>query len=244
MAEILRLDFEEGDLTDFDSTTNESNMAANGTAAMVGSYGVEYTYSSAAPPRGEINTSVTWPVASGETGYRIYFDPNNLSMGAGDDFYLCYQRCDGTVNAVTSLWEMQLYESGADYDLQLSAKDDSDATLNLTLTALSDAQHYVEVYCKRATSDVASDGVLQAWIDGVEISGGLSNIDNYDLFQSTNEVRIGVAAGADATTSGTFYLDDIIFRDDNTRIGGANPDLSISVTPGDIAYYTQGIRVK
>jgi hypothetical protein len=34
MANIFTCDFEEGDLTDFDSMTNETNFAANGTAAM------------------------------------------------------------------------------------------------------------------------------------------------------------------------------------------------------------------
>jgi hypothetical protein len=175
---------------------------------------------------------------------RFYIDTNGLSMGTGDDFYPFYQRLDGTSGGVTTLWQIQWFESGADYDLQLTGKDDANVSKDLTLTALSDAQHYIEIYCKRATSDVAADGILQGWIDGVEIGGGFSNIDNYDIFPTTDTMRIGLTS-ADATTSGTFYLDDIICNDTSTPIGPAGGGaLEINVTPSDIAYYTRGIRIK
>jgi hypothetical protein len=43
------------------------------------------------------------------------------------------------------------------------------------------------------------------------------------------------------------YLDDLIIRDTGGLIGaagGGEPDLNVNITPDDINYYTQGIRVK
>jgi hypothetical protein len=229
---VWLVDLEEQDLTDFDSTTNPSNMAANSAASMIGAYGCEFTYSSGSPPIGHITTAAYFTKIenSGELRTRFYFDINNLSMGSADEFWLMWWSCDGTVGGSNRLFALEVKEVSGNYQINLSCKDDGGTTYDTTQTTISDAKHYIDIYSKRATGSTDNNGIVRMWIDDVETGGSLTNLDNWDLWMTQDGCDIGLTWGEDATTSGSFYIDECLVVNGGPRLGSA--DISISASAG------------
>ena len=241
MALVFTIDFEEGDLTDFDSLANEEDLAANATAAMVGSYGMEVTLDDTSGHYGIKNVTIS----TNDIRYRFYFDPTDATLSDNDAGGLDGVRCDGT-------WAGETEHSRVDYQytiangfqIQVVFQDDESTSNRTTWTEVSDTEHYIEVLCSRESSDGVDDGVGKLFIDGVETGGSFSNLGNYGMFQTINEYWIGITHGQDVGTTGSWYIDDIIFRDDDTEIGSADIALEINIAPDNIDSYTQGVRVK
>ena len=245
MAEV-KVDFEENDLSDFDSLVGEEDLAANTTAAMVGTYGMEYTMNDTSDHYGQLGTSLS-VLTGNELRIRWYFDPNSVSYPDANDWYHMRVSADGTYSSITLLTRVRVgWNSGTGFFLNCQVKDDADSTLGLTVTDFSDAEHYLEIYTKRESSDGAADGEFRAWIDETQLAGAITNLENYNVFPTYDFFDIGGVGAIDATPSGSVFIDDIILRDTGDRIGqdGGGATLSINVTPSDIAYYTQGIRIR
>jgi hypothetical protein len=242
MAVKFTDDFEEGDLTDFNSTVDGGDLAANGTAAMVGSYGMEVTLTGTTSSYGINAVTIT----SNDIRYRLYWDPTNASFADGDTGGMCDVRCDGTWAGETEHTRLDWkFSTANNLEIRAAFQDDESVANYTSWTSVSDAEHYIEILCSRESSDGANDGVGRVYLDGVETGGSQTGIGNFGMFQTIDELRTGITFGQTATVTGSWYMDDIIFRDDATEIGPAGgSDLSINVTPDDIDYYTQGIRVK
>ena len=218
MAIKFTIDFEEEDLSDFNSTDGGADLEANANAAMVGSFGMEVTLNDTSTHFGQkfftINTN--------DIRYRFYWNPTSATLTDGDDGGIDGVRCDGTWAGETEHTRID-YKYSIANGVQIRAvfQDDESAALYTDWTDVSDDEHYIEVLCSRESSDGAGDGVGKVWLDGVETGGSISNLGNFGMFQTIDEYRIGISWGQDVGTTGSWYIDDIIFRDDDTEIGPA-----------------------
>jgi len=237
MAQLFRADFEEGDLSDFDNTTNPTDIAVNGSAAMVGSFGGDFIIDGT---QTETYVSIDFTVSTNSLGFRFYIDISSLTMGTNENFYIMYVRTDGMHSGQVNLLFGVLFWNGSNYSYRFRFYDDGGALANIGYNTISDEPHYIEVQMVRETAEGAGDGTAEVKVDGVS-GGTLSNIDNFNLFPTIDELQIGARRFLDAGTTGNLYIDDIIFRDDNTEIGEAPAGgISIPVVMQQMNQYDGG----
>jgi hypothetical protein len=148
--------------------------------------------------------------------FRLYIDPNGLTMAANDRFEVAQILNSGLGRASVTLG----YD-GSSYEVRAAVLDDSSSWQETSLYDITDDQHRIEVLVSYASSDVASDATLDLWVDGAS-QEQVAGIDLYDL-SKPNQARLGAASGLDAGTNGTLYLDEFVLRDDNVEIGDALP---------------------
>jgi len=165
------------------------------------------------------NSNVTYAYAeiavsvTGQIRTRIYLDPNTLEMADGDQFVVLalFNTDDDEIANV------KLAKSGSDYQIISTVVEDDDSWTTVQTDTITDEEHYIEFHLQRASSDVASDGSMQTWIDGVS-EGTASGLDNYDKMPPTY-LRFGAIEGVDSGTSGVLYLDELEANDDGSEIG-------------------------
>lgn len=200
----------ETNLTEFTSTaTNGGDFSWSAAAALAGTSGglsflvndsnAQYGYKSFA--------------ATGELRFRLYINYNSLAMDAGEYFdtiWLVNAASDGRYNIY--------FGSNEDRLLTLYATNDSGGWDNVgAITLASGTNCYVEFYLKCATAPGANNGIARAWVNGV-LACEKTNIDN----DSQSDDMTGIYFGKDdlsGTISGTFYMDEIVLRNDSTEIG-------------------------
>lgn len=220
------LDFEEGNLNDFDSIPSGSAyISASGTAAMVGSYGALMDFSSAAGV--DINGQNNFTITTDRFRARFYIDITNMTMTSGDTWYPLIIL--GTYTAKLAVGRLSLGYNGSVYHLIWEAVDDADtsrATSSSDTNADLTGQHWIEVEIIRETYDGAADGSEYLWVDDVLVSGTDTNVENYNNFNTLSGSWLG-AESLDVGTAGSVYLDDFIFRDDDTYIGPASTTLVV-----------------
>jgi hypothetical protein len=140
----------------------------------------------------------------------VYIDPNTLTMGSGDALTVG-QALD--VSAGDPILDIDLYYTGAAYQVRAVAYDDGGAAYATAYFTISDAEHYVTGAVARAAGTSSVDGVLELEIDGSS-QQVVTSIDNYDLFPLVDTFRFGAVAGVDSSTTGTFFMDQITVTDD------------------------------
>jgi len=145
--------------------------------------------------------------------YRFYVDPNGLTMANWDNFMLCALRDGGSTRSDVFLQR----DNASHYEIAAFVLDDTSTWQSTSYYDVTDAEHYVEILVQYASSDIASDGSLTLWIDGAQ-QEQVGSLDIYDVSQP-QDADLGAVFGIDAGTSGTFYLDELVLRDDNTEIG-------------------------
>lgn len=209
MAEIANIGFETGDLSQFDSTVIDGgDLSVSAGAALAGSsYGMQAVIDDTTAIYGQANIG-SWPGAATSLRYRFYIDPNSLTMAEGDDFWMAI---------VNGQMIVRLGYSGGNFIITGVYYGDG-GYLGDNSDTITDAPHYIEGLINRAATDVSADGSYQFWIDGALVATYL-NADNYDSFNNINNFRLGAPSSLDAGTSGTFYLDQLIIRNDDTEIG-------------------------
>lgn len=213
MAILYDIDLEAGNLNEFDSsTTDGGDLSAHADAALAGTtVGMKLVVDDANAIYG-VCDGVNGPLSN--IRFRFYIDPNSLTMGANEMFQVA------TVNATDAPYVFAivqlLYSSG--YYIRLRVIDDGSTGVDIQTTAITDAPHYVEVLLSRASGADANDGVATIWIDGSQV-GTKTDWDNYTRMANVTYMRFGAIAEIDAGTSGTFYMDQIVIRDDATEIG-------------------------
>lgn len=163
--------------------------------------------------------------------YRVYFDPNDLEFSAGtDDFtivsmYVANPLADSRIflNVRANIGKVDRIQTLVQDDASvLRAVDQLGPTISSPVV--------IETWIHRASSAVAADGFITLLVNDVEI-GTTSNLDIFDISRP-GKVRIG--AGMRSTVSGargTFYLDELVVRDDDTKIG----PIPIPLTETEIA---------
>jgi len=140
----------------------------------------------------------------------IRIDPNNLAMGSGDVFQ--WARAFD-LSTGDNLVDLLLYYSGSAYQVALTAYEDGGAGTATSYHTISNAEHLIAAAVARASSSVSADGVAELSIDGAS-EQTLTGLDNYDVWAATDTFRFGATGGVDSTTTGTFYIDEIVLTDD------------------------------
>jgi len=205
MSEVFNIGLET-DLSEFTSTTGVSQSGAAALAGTSGGMSVAVTDTS-----DRYGLKSFTQLTSSAYGSRFYFDPNGLTMLDYHLFQLCRILAGGSARTIVELY----YLSG--YKLRVQTQDDSYSYNPTSYYDLTDAEHCIEFLVQFATSAVASDGFLKLWIDDV-LKETVSNLDIYDA-SKPDSGRLGAVTGLDSGTSGTFYLDEWVLRDDDTYIG-------------------------
>ena len=243
MAVILTIDFEEEDFSDFDSTTGVEDLSVIAGAAMVGTYGMNLAINDVDPHYGSNDITVG---GATELRARFYIDPNNYTQGGGSGDFRCFLiRCDGTYSSITDFVFISLGYDGSNYDIFTAFGDDADVNNTTANYTISDDKHWFEIYVKRETSDGAGDGIGRLYIDDLGTpKESITNLENFNIFPTIDEIRFGGIYGIDSGSSGNIFFDDLIVRDDGTEIGPAGVALEINIAPDNIDSYTQGVRVK
>jgi hypothetical protein len=213
MAELFNIDHEAGDLSEYDSTvTDGGNLSAHADAALAGtSYGLNCFIDDTTEIYGECNLGTS--NTSGVLRARFYIDPNTIDLSANQKISVC-RFFASTANAVV---HVRMEGRSGSFRYQIGAWDDTPTYSYTQSDDLSDAEHYVELQLLRASSDVAADGQLDAWVDGGALTS-VTDLDNYDRFADFDYVRLG-AMEIHSSADGTFYLDQLIVNDDGSEIG-------------------------
>lgn len=221
MSQILDINLEV-DLSEFDSTvTDGGDLSQSGAAALASTSGglsclIDDT--NVIYGRNDFTT-----FTSREYRFRIYIDPNALTMASGNAFAVCeIKTTSGSFRA-----RIRLEYNGTNYRIIAAVLDDSSTTISTGFYTITDAEHYVEVLVQYASGPSGNDGVLTLWIDGTQ-KETITNID-LDGRSQPGQSRIGAVNAIDAGTSNTFYLDEFVLRDDSTEIGAVAAGISIPV---------------
>lgn len=210
MGEIFNITHDDGTLDEYDSFANPTDLAADPAAALADTAnGLEVTID---------DTDNTYCrkdfVQLAEAAYRlrIYVDPNTLTMGGFNNLILLALRKDTSNRLLVYLqWD------GASYEIRVRLLDDNGDWQNTSYYDIDDVQHYIEILVQHAASSGSEDGFLILWLDDEQ----KVELDELDLYTRTkpNSALVGAATGTHADTSGTFYLDEFVLRDDDHKIG-------------------------
>ena len=216
MTELFNITHATGDLSQYDSTAEDSgDLSAHADAALAStSYGLKCIIDDSTAIYGHVNQA---DPGTGKLRLRFYIDPNALTMSDGDSFVICQIGLSGSP---WLLIETYLKKSGANYQIYLDFYDDAGWDSSDSVV-ISDAPHYVELNIVQGVS-----GSYQWWVDGAD-QDTKSSIDNQDAFGLLSYVRFGALAGIDAGTSGTLYLDELKANDDGTEIGAISSGIIV-----------------
>jgi len=212
VGEVFADGFETGDLSNWN--VPGTNPAVNGSAAIHGNYGAEYT-------SGE---RFIWKAISdlgSVVGFRFYIDRNDWAISTGEESFICsFSSSYG--NAPIKFYYQN---DGGSHQFLLQHTDD-EASFDFGTVQPFTGEHYVEILYKKETSDGAADGWMQWWVDGVFIEE-LSDLENYNQFAGLESLYFGTGSAWDGGATGSWYLDDVVVRDDDTYIGPAIGDITI-----------------
>lgn len=154
--------------------------------------------------------------ASGFARFGFRSQLNTLSILNGDEFEVMGLLNDTTAELVQINW----INTGAGPRLLVLSNDDAGDFTFESSAALINSDTTFEIVITQASSDIASDGKVELYINGVFDSSATGR-DNYDFFISYFSgvtARLFKIDPRDGTTTGVMYLDEIILRDDNTPI--------------------------
>jgi hypothetical protein len=205
----------EDDIDDWTSQTDGAHTITRDAAAALGgtSGGIKVAISGTG--QGYVRQTFTW--SSGDDfGARFYFDSTGLAMGTDDDWKLT--RIYDTSSSVERLQIIVGY-NGTLFFVNASVWVDGDTEERTADYTFDDGEHYFEIYMKRH----ASAGSLKLKLDG-DLKETISSLA-IDTISRPNATRVGIVGGMDSGTSGYFYVDEVVFRDDDTDIGGLGPNI-------------------
>jgi len=131
---------------------------------------------------------------------RFYFDPNSIAMASNNTHFIFR----GYSGISTIVLRVQFRFSSGHFQLRAALRDDGSTWIDTSWFTISDAPHAIELDWRAATGVGTNNGGLTLWIDGTEIAE-FTTIDN-DM-RRIDRVRLGVPAGVDGTTRGTYYFD-------------------------------------
>jgi hypothetical protein len=213
MSEIIDISHDDGTLGGYDSTvTDGGKLSVTAGAALAGtSYGLSVETGDTDDKYGQVSP------AGVETTlrYRIYVDPNSLTMTTGALTYYSYLLNNAGTLIIARL---QIYYTGSAYRTYINVRNDAGSSVLTDYAVISDAPHYVEVHIVSAANSGSSDGTLEWWVDGSS-QGTATGWDNYNLLNDgTVKFRNGSMA-ASGTLTGTFYIDQFVVNDDGSEIG-------------------------
>lgn len=229
-SQIFSDDFETGNLDNWTetSTGTGNDVAINSNSPLFGVYDIKVTANSQAG-----NAFLASTHSSSYTDYyvRLYVTvPSTFSMASGDLFLVAALRVSTGAKIRASIGFGRSATSGV-YQIQYRATNDAGANIFATTENLDfndGSTHYFEIYYKAAASDPTSGGGAEFKRDGVSKASDFVSNDTDD--SAIDELYVG-ASGLEATTDGTFQIDQILALTD--QYPGAFPGTltSATVTP-------------
>ncbi|MGE5460110.1 MAG: Ig-like domain-containing protein [Solirubrobacterales bacterium] len=189
--------FGSGDLSAWSSSrTDLGDLSVRRAAGMAGKKGMQAKIDDNAP------IYVTDDSPSHEPRYRarFSFDPNSISMAAGDSFHIF----DGYSGRSTDVLSVRLRFRGGAYQLGIAVRNDHAAWKNTGWFAIDDAPVAIELDWVAATARGANDGELTFWLDGVPQTT-VTGVN--DDTRRIDRVRLGAVSGVDRGTRGTSFFD-------------------------------------
>jgi len=206
-AAVYVLDFEENSLVDFSSTTDaDGDMTVTaGSALNSTSYGLNLLIDDTNAAVGSKTLTSSLFSSTGKFKISGHIDPNSLTMANNDTFRLFAIELSAapTNHIMVSL----LYTTTNGYALKFSVYNDTTLLTEYT-SIISDAPHIFSLEETRASSNVASDGLVVLKIDGSTVNTW-SSVDNFDIMAIVRTIKSGIITGVDAGTSGAFFMDEI-----------------------------------
>jgi hypothetical protein len=194
--------FESGNLSNWTSSvTDGGDLSATGSAALMGSFGMQAVIDDTTA----IYVTDDTPNAEPRYRARFMFDPNGVTMANNDNFSLFY----GFQGTATAMLQVQLRRNGGLYQLRVAAIDDAGTWVYSDWTTISDAPHLIELDWQAASATGANNGTTNWWLDEAA-QAGITTLDSDT--RRVDRARLGGAGGIDAGTSGTVYFDAFISR--------------------------------
>jgi hypothetical protein len=240
MAVIIDIDHEVGDFSEYTGVTGDtSDLVISSAAALAGtSQGLavvcdDQNSMSAYVLLGSANTS-------GVIRCRVYLDPNSITMNASSEHSTLW--FGNSSNGQVGGWSFGRNDAGTSYKIYGTIGIDSGGHFQGSTVEISDAPHFIEILIKRATGGSTNDGILRLWVDGSQVYER-TNIDNYTVFGNLLSMLIGATANVDAGTLGTYYLDQIIVRDDDTEIGAHVGPVTINLDAAALTASGQALDI-
>jgi hypothetical protein len=224
MTQIINITHETGDLTQYTSTAG-SGLSASAAAALGGTgYGLAVVSTTNALAAGRRNASSV----TGLLRLRFYFDPNSAALtNAQASTIVLVSSSSGAYKNICGVeWQV----SGGQYQLRLRYASDTNGTNQGTWVNIADAPHYVELNMSKATTNVALDGIVQMWIDGVsaQIVTGIDIFDDWVV----SYFRMGLNIASTTVVTGTVYFDELVVNDSGALIGPIPPKLGMITNIG------------
>jgi hypothetical protein len=210
MSQIFNITHDAGNLNEYDALVNGTDLSATPAAAMASTaYGLQVLIDSTADTYGRKDFT---QLTSTAYRFRFYLDPNTVDIPNNHNFDLIRIIISGSLRAL-----VKIKYNGSNYQVNAGIRNDSWNTITTSFYTITDVPHFIEVLCQYATAHDANNGILTLWIDGAQ-QATITNVDLYDL-SKPDEARIGAASNVDEFTSGTFFLDEFVLRNDANQIG-------------------------
>lgn len=224
MATLFTIDLEEGNLTDFDSTTGTGLSAiAPGLIASVWCMAVANADANAR--YGQI------AAASDKDHVRLFFSLDPLTIDplvmANNDIFTVLLCQDNSSN---DAFRVELgYTTAAGFRVRPGIYTDGAAWSDGAWVAISTNEHFIEVEWKASSGAGADNGLIKMWVDVYgDVNGNLgdpfsspdSSITGIDNDTRAARIfRLGAPVGLDAGTSGTLWVDHLVVNDNGAEIG-------------------------
>lgn len=215
MAIVFSAGFEGDDFSEWDTTPSGTKHQTSASAGMNGtSYGDLVTPSNSGSTPEEELLSYTSTAGTFHLGF--FIDINTLTATSPGPFANC-RLISISCDILPTIVDIQLEDNGSGFFLDVLIGDDSTGEADsYSSSVISAGEHSVEVAVYRATNDTSSDGSAEVYIDGT-LEDTMTGLDNYDAFDNVSALTLtdnAVFGGS----SGNFYIDQIVLRDDDTPI--------------------------
>jgi hypothetical protein len=204
---IFNIGHETGDFSEYDSTvTDGGDLSVSSAAGLAGTnYGMDIHIDDTADIYG---TKVFPQITSSSYRARFYIDTNSLTIPNYNEFTIFYFWHEGSMLTQVRLY----YHSSTGYGIRVGTRNDTWPFHYTNRAYVQDGEHYVEFLIEYASSPSSADGRLTLWVDGV-LEDQVNNIQLYTM-EKPSSIRWGAASGVDSGTSGTFYMDEFVLRDE------------------------------
>lgn len=222
----INIDLIYGDFSQFTSVVNGGGTISSSAALGDTNYGLEANASYGSVQYGLYTLDT--PDTSGILRARAYIDRNTIAITTVFHNISVFNIKNSSDELIASIQIRK--HSDSTIRVYSAFIDDAGVPATVMVREITPGTEYcVELEVKRATSDVAGDGYISAWLDGTFI--GTITGDNYDRFSDVKYITVGRDTTS-ATVTGIAYVDEIVVRFDNSEIGTnkENVDIGESVT--------------
>jgi len=198
---IADIDFETGDLSEFDSVTDPDNdLSVTQRASMFGNWGMEVVID-------DTNAVYGTKVHTGNGDYlrvRYYINPNGFTRPSADaEFGILRVHLSASPHSLIRSAIKYEYSTGK-YYIRGETYEDDQTFIYTSFYEISNDMHFVEIEVYRS----ATNAHIKLWVDGV-LKQTIDGLDINDAFDLVDETYFGAVYGVDAGTSGTIYFDKL-----------------------------------